>query len=782
MKINENILKEFINIPNNIYELVNDYICEVESFKNEFNIKGLVVAKVVKKEKHENADLLSVLKVNLGDGKLSQIVCGAKNVEEGQFVIAATVGTILPGNFVIKKSNIRGVESCGMICSLKELGFEDKNIPEKFKNGIFFFEDFKNLKPGDEPLSILGLNGFVLELSLTPNRGDLLSHYGFAQDLAAVIKKKVKLPKISFSTINVKNQISVKCESKNVNKYYVRYIKDVKIMDSPWWLKSFLISMGLNPINNVVDITNFILYTFGTPMHAFDADKFEGDQIVIKDNCEALEIETLDNQIKKIEKNEIIITNGKDIKALGGIMGLKNSAIDEKSTNLILELASFNSKNIAKTSKKIGIKTDSSLRFERGIDENIMEYALNYACYLIEKLANGKILNGTSKYENAPFNNQLIEISSREIAKKIGQKITLVKIISILKRLNYEIIKDNKKIFVKAPSYRKDILIKDDVLEEIIRIYGMNNIKSQQTKTSGVGLLTDKQKKVRKLRNYLAAIGLNETISYSILNKSEVFKFNKIGDEVSILKPLNQERTTLRQSLINGLLETYHYNKARGIDNVNIFEIGHIYAKGIEKNNLGVLLESKLNYNLWKNDNKKLDFYFIAGILKNVMALLNVDYELKISYNDAFFKHIQAEILSQGKVVGIIGKIHPKIASDIYILEICLDELEERVKFLYNQTSKYPSVKRDLSIVLKDDVSVDEVIKNIYQTGGKTIFNVSVFDVYKGKNINNDEKSIGIRITLSNNEKTLETQEIEKIITRITKKIEYTFNGKIRKN
>ncbi|VEU80277.1 phenylalanine--tRNA ligase subunit beta [Haploplasma axanthum] len=779
MKIVENNLKQFIDVPNNIDEVTNAYITEVESFGLLSNINNVLIGHVLEKEKHENADSLSVTKVDLGNGRIEQIVCGAKNVAKGQYVIVATEGAVLPGDFVIKKSKIRGVESNGMICSLKELGFDEKLIPEEFKSGIYYFDEPKEV--GTNALSHLAMDGFVLELSLTPNRSDLLSHYGFAQDLAAATNKKIVLPNFNVKENETKNPLTVKIDSKNTNKYFARYLNKVEVKDSPWWLKSFLLAVDCQPINNVVDITNYILYTYGTPMHAFDAKKFGTKEIVVSDNTKKLKVKTLDGIERELTGDEIVITNGKEVMALGGVMGLENSMIDDNTDSIILEIASFKPESIKNTSKKIGLKSDSSLRFERGIDEEIIEQALRHASYLLETLANASITKGIVSDVKNSFKNPFIDLTEEEISRKIGHKLSGKEIVAILERLNYEVKVNKNVLTVKAPSYRHDILMKDDCLEEIVRIYGMNNIPNQPLTVSGVGALTKKQKTNRTLRHYLANIGFNEVVTYSLRKENEVTRFNELGNVISILKPQNVERKALRQSLINGLIDVVKYNKDHGVDGVNLFEMGHVYADKIERNYLTLMASSSTINNLWKKTNIKLDFYFVSGILKNIMGLLKVDYELVPSNNQSFHPYQQASIVVNKQTVGIIGKIHPKLSvKDNFVFEIDLDSLEKQSKFKYQQVSKYPSVERDLAIVLKDDIKVGDVVKLIEQTVRKNIIKTEVFDIYKGSHIEEGYQSVAVRMVFNDENKTLESADVDKLVNKVAKRIEFEFQGKIR--
>lgn len=779
MKILQSHLSQFIKIPENILELTNAYITEVDEFKKMVEASNIVVGYVLEREKHENADTLSVTKVNLGD-TIEQIVCGAPNVAAGQYVIVAKPGAVLPGNFAIKPSKIRGVESNGMICSLRELGFDEDIIPEQYKHGIYVFNEPQVI--GSNPLLPLLVDGFSMELGLTPNRSDLLSHYGFARDLSAVLNTNIELPKFEIKEINKKNPISVKIESKNTNSYYARFFEDVEIKESPFWLKAYLSEIGTQPINNVVDITNYILFTYGIPMHAFDADKFSSKTVVVKDNDKEQTVKTLDGNEIKITKDEILITNGRDIMALGGIMGLDNSKITDETKAVILEVASFDKETTRNSSKKLGLKSDSSLRFERGIDENIMMQALNHATYLFETLANAKVYEGISSDIVKKFNNPVIKVSLSDVKNMIGSDITSDDIINILKRLNYEIEnKDSDILNVKAPSYRHDINIFADVVEEIVRIYGMDKITNKPLIDTSSKGLSKKQAKIRKLRNYLSSIGLNEVINYSLIKEEEIDKYNNIGEKISLLKPMTSDRNSLRQSLFNGLVETKRYNNSRQINNVNIFEIGKVYAKDIEDLYLGVLVTSNTYFNTWKKTNDKIDFYYLSGILANIMNILGATYELKSSNFDYLHPYQQAVIIVNKETVGVIGKLHPRDhKDDTFVFEINLDKLDGNSKTNYEPISKYPNVERDIAFVISNDIKVGDVLEVIKQTAKKLLVNIELFDIYQGEHIKEGYKSVAVSLVFNDKQKTLESTEVDKLVLKIVKRLEFEFKAEIR--
>lgn len=780
MKIIENILNKFIEVPNNVDTLTNSHITEVENFDLGINSKNIVTGKIKEIWKHENADTLQVTLVDIGDGlEDKQIVCGASNIYEGQYVIVALDGAVLPGNFKIKKSKIRGVESNGMICSLDELGVAKASQSEEDFKGIY---DFKNpVELGLNALEILELSGFIMELDLTPNRNDLLSHYGFAKDLASVLKTQTKLPLTNLVEDKKANPIKVEIESKNTNSYLARYIEGVDIKASPLWLKEALVKLGTAPVNNVVDITNYLLYTYGLPMHAFDASYFSNNLVVVKDNDHDLELETLDNTIINLTGEEVLITNGTEPVALGGIMGLKNSMVTDATKDIVLEVASFNRANNLATSNKLNLKSESQLRFSRGIDEALMEHVINHAAALITGVAGGKVLKGISSNVKKTNENPKIAITLANINKYLGTSLTNEELTEYLTNLNYTITEQKDTLEVIAPSYRNDVLMEFDVLEEVGRMIGLDSITNVPLKSTTVGKLSDRQKRIREIRTLLANNGLNEVITYSLLKEEDIKKFGNKGDIESVLKPISSDRTSLRQSLLNGGLGVINYNKNRNIANTFIFEIGNVFAKGIEDKHLSILLSGEVNTLHWNKTSTPIDFYYLSGILSKIMVELDIKYELKTSTHEGFHPYQQADIIVGKKVVGVIGKIHPKISrQNVYGLEINLEELPYKEAVIFEEISKFPNVERDIAVSLKDDIKVLELTKLIEQTARKVLIKQTVIDLYKGDNIEEGYQSIAIRMVFNDKEKTLESSEVDKIMKKITFRIEKELKGVIR--
>ena len=616
MKISTHMLKKYVTVPDNekLSELTNQHITEIESLTPLLEVDNLVVGYVKECVKHSNSDHLSVCQVDIGT-KIEQIVCGAPNVKAGQYVVVAKVGAILPGNFEIKEANIRGVDSSGMICSLHELGVENKDIAEEFKEGIYYF-DYQP-KVGSNAVEALNFNQSSLEISITPNRSDLLSVLGFAYDLGAVLNEKVVNDEPEFEEKGPENPLQVKILDDGCKRYYARYLDNIIIKPSPMWLQADLIASGIRPINNVVDVTNYVLLEYGTPLHAFDADKFGSNTIVVKPATDLYEVITLDEQTCILRSNDITITNGRVPKALGGVMGLLNSAIDQDTKKIILEAAWFEPNRVKETSSRLGLESDSSLRFEKGVDEIRVRTALNRAAELLIEVAGARVYKNIS-FAGQPFEKPtIIKITANETNKLLGTSFSDADIKAILKKLNIIETKPNNYLM---PSYRKDLIIKEDLIEEIARLYGYNNLATKMPKTSALGHYSRRQYLIKELRNHLSNMGLNEVITYSLINNKGLKSFTLENKEsIEVLHPINDDRTVLRQSLTNGLISTVQYHLARQIDDLRLFEVGRVYSKEEETTNLSVIINGKyINSSFLKNDFES-SYYVIKGILENIL-------------------------------------------------------------------------------------------------------------------------------------------------------------------
>lgn len=784
MKILESILKEFVDVPDNIYELTNQKIIEVESFLPVNEATDLVIGHVLTCEEHPNSDHLHVTTVDLGD-RVEQIVCGAPNVAKGQYVVVAQVGSILPGNFEIKEAKIRGVASSGMICSLNELGLDESLIPEKFKDGIFYFDTPKEV--GKPALNELSLEGFVMELKLTPNRSDLLSHLGFAYDLSSMTHQEVKLKSFIIRESSKKNPIQVILETDGCLRYYARHFENIEVKESPWWLKSRLLAYGIHPINNVVDISNYVLIEYGTPLHMFDYQKLSSDVILVRDAKEHEEVITLDGEKRQLTSDDVVITNSKDVIAIGGVMGLANSMIDEKTTSVVLEAALFDPKRIQKTVKRLNLRSESSLRFERGIDYKRVKLGLERATELLIELAGATVSQGIIEKIHHVTENPRVQVPKNYFSEALGVHISEEELHKIFKNYHYQVEKTKDHYLLQAPSYRNDLLIDADFLEEVARMYGLDNIPMTPFDKPLPGKLTQKQKRLRHIRHHLSSLGLYEVITYSLIKEQDVNRYNTIGNPVSILMPLSEDKKTLRQSLVHGLLEVINFNQSRRQDDVAIFEIGNCFAEGIEDLHLGIALSGRWHENPWKKERIEPDFYVLKGIVDHLFSPMGIElHYVESSKVDTYHPYRQAEVIYQDQVIGQLAEIHPSEVKRLdiqptYIFEINLKPLlDEHQKVEYQPVSKYPTVTRDLACVVKEEYQAGLLIDLIKQTAKKYLKHLEIFDIYQGSSIEKGYKSMAFSLIFGDDEKTLSAEEVDQIMKKITKRLEFEYQAVIR--
>lgn len=787
MKVSLNWLKELVDINVSIEELVdkfNIHSAEVEDFYNLVEATNLVVGYVVEKEKHPDADKLSVCQVDIG-GEISQIVCGAPNVDKGQKVIVALPGAVLPGNFKIKKSTIRDVESNGMICSLNELG-----IDKKFHNedGIHVLPS--NLEVGKNVIEEMHLNDEVMELDLTPNRADLLSMMGLAYDTAAILDTKIHLNTPNVIEIEEKNPVTIKIVTDNCSSYYARVIKDIVIGPSPLYMQARLTAAGIRPINNVVDITNYVMLETGQPLHAFDYNLLDSDTITIRMAEEGEQFKTLDEKERKLTKDDILITNDKYGVALGGVMGGFDTEIIDSSNTILLESAVFDPYHIRKTSARLDLRSEASNRFERKVDPARTLLALDMASELFSKYANGKVLKGVSFVDNTSKDEILIDLSLEKINHYLGSDYSLDLVKDTLSRLafNYEI---NGTLFtISAPTRKQDIETYQDIIEEVGRIIGYDKLPLTLPKTISEGSLTDYQIFRRKLKTIMTGLGLNEVISYSLLNEEKVFDFVK--DEVEVVKvamPMSNDRSTMILTPINGLLDAVKYNTARKNKDLFFFELGTRYEKNEETLLLSGALTGELSNTNWQGKKEKVDFFSVKGLLESLFNKLNLSHLEFKQMSD--YKNLHpgqsAYIVDRTGTVGFIGKVHPKYEKENDLKEVFIFELNIKKMFEIKRplkkakdVNKFPSIYRDIAIVVDKEISASQLTEAIQKSGKRMLTDKTIFDLYVGESLGESKKSLAVRMEFSDPSKTLEANTVDERTKEIVNYLEKQFGAKLR--
>lgn len=778
MILSTNFVKDYVDIDDNIdiKKLAEDMTKvgnEYDSAEKLVNATNLIIGKIIECKEHPDSDHLHLCRVDIGSEVLD-IVCGAPNAKEGLKVIVAQVGAELPGDFKIKKGKIRGYESNGMLCALYEIGIDKKFLSEEDKNGICELPE--NAPVGGDPIEFLGLNDNVIDFELTANRGDLLSILGMAYEISAIYDKEVRQPDLSHNEEgeDISKEFETKIETENCKLFLTRKARNVVIKESPDFIKNRLIASGIRPINNVVDISNYVMLELGQPLHFYDADNL-GNKIVVRMGQNGEKLLTLDNQERTLTNEDIVITDGKKAVGLAGVMGGLTTEVEETTKNVIIEAAIFDSVKVRKTSNKI-LRSEASNRFEKGLDPARTYMAMERACHLLEKYADAKIATGMLKYDITDNKEKEIDIEYSFINNVLGSNISNEDIINTFKKLKFKVEPKEKSVKVIVPTRRIDISIKEDLVEEVGRIYGVDNIRGKlpivPMKMGNVN------KTMRKIRHKMSDLGLNETLTYVLINEKDVRKYTTDEFEpLKLLDPITEDRNTLRYSMIPSLMKVYEYNKARENKDVCLFELGKGFWKKAEvygeTQKICALMTGKYYNKIGYNE--LTNFFDIKGVAEELLDFLgyNGRYSFVIPKNmpNEFHPGQTAEISVNNDIVGIIGRIHPTIEKDaVYVMEIDLDKLlAKRVgKMKFKEISKFPVIKKDLSILVDKSVSSKEIETKIKKKAGKLLLDIKVFDLYEGKNLlDQNKKSLAYSLTFGDSNRTLQDDEINSIMDKI---------------
>ena len=753
MKLSTNFVKDYIDLSDDltvekIAEDMTNAGSEYDEAGKLINATNLVIGEIVECENHPDSDHLHCCKVNIGNETLD-IVCGAPNARKGLKVIVALPGAELPGG-TIKKGMIRGQESNGMLCSIAELGIDSKFLTEQDKAGIH--ELPKNAPVGEDPIEYMKLNDEVIDFDLTANRGDLLSILGMAYEIGAIYRKNVKEIDLSHSENNedINDSFKVNVNTENCSIFLAKKVKNVEIKESPDFIKNRLIASGIRPINNVVDISNYVMLETGQPLHFYDADTLKG-QLEVRMAKEGEKLTTLDNIERTLKAEDIVISNGEKAIGLAGVMGGLETEITENTKNIIIEAAIFDRVKVRRTSNSI-LRSEASNRFEKGLDPNRTYMAIERSCNLLEKYANAEIVGNIAKFDESDKSDRVIDITVQNINSILGMNISKEDIIDVFTRLGFETEDKGENLTVRVPRRRIDISIKEDLIEEVGRIYGVNNIKGKLPDIAPK--MGSYDKTTRKIVNKMVDLGLNETLSYVLVPESDAKMFTKDDYEaVKLLDPLSEDKNTLRHSLSIALYKIYEYNKARNNKDVSIFEIGKAFQKKAEEytetRKLAALMTGDYYVGIEK---KKVDFYIIKGIAEEILDYLG--YNGRYSFikdlskmPDEMHPGQSAVISVNNDIVGIIGKIHPEIEKeDVYILEIDLDKLLAKKvgKMKYKEISKFPEIKKDLAIIVDSKLPAQEISNKIKKLAGSNLQAQEVFDVYQGVRNNTRQKEYSI--------------------------------------
>ena len=757
---------------------------EYDSAGKLINCTNLVVGEVIECVNHPDSDHLHVCRVNVGSEVLN-IVCGAPNVRAGLKVIVALPGAKLPGG-EIKRGIIRGVESNGMICSIKELGLDNKFLSDKDIEGIHEFPS--DTEVGADPIKVLELDDEVIDFELTSNRGDLLSILGMAYELGAIYKKKVKDIDLSYNETkeDIKDEFNIEIDTDDCTLFLAKKVKNVVIKESPSFIKNRLIASGIRPINNVVDISNYVMLETGQPLHYYDADRL-GDTLVVRNAIQHEKLVTLDGNERVLASSDIVIADKEKAVGLAGVMGGLSTEVEADTKNIIIEAAIFNNIKVRKTSKKI-LRSEASNRFEKGLDPKRTYMAIERSCALLEKYAEAEVIGGMLAYDKEDKSDKIINITVDKINKVLGIEVPKNEVIAIFEALGFGVEEGKENIKVTVPTRRLDIKIEEDLIEEVGRIYGMDNIKGKLPVFPS--RLGSYDKTRRALKNKLVDLGLNETLTYSLISLEDVHKFTLDDfEEISLADPMSEDRNTLRYSLLSSLMSVYDYNSARNNNDISIFEIGKSFYKesGEYKESLRLAILMSGNYYL-DIKNTKVDFYILKGIVEELLDFLGFNGRYNFLVGDVpgeFHPGQSALVNVQGNNLGIIGKLHPNVSKkDIYVFEIDLDKLLKLhpTRMSYKEILKYPSIVKDVSFVVGKDVYSETIEKVIKKAGGKLLTKIEVFDVYTGENVGENEKSIAYSLTFNDPAKTLTDEEVTSIFNKIISEVENKLGATLRDN
>lgn len=790
MRISTNWLNDYVDISDeNLKDLadkVTNAGVNVETVE-EYNTPNLVVGQILDVFDHPDSDHLHVCKVDVKDETL-QIICGAPNVEKKMKVIVSKPGCVLPDGTEIKETVMRGVESQGMLCALMELGLEE-NTPENYAKGICKLPDEALI--GSNPYNYLGLDDTIFNLDLNPNReADCTNHIGFAYEVASVLGKKVEMPETKCKTVkeSVKDELDVQVITDNCSMYCARKVKGVVIKESPDFIKERLTNCGMRPINNVVDISNYIMLEYGQPLHFFDAKKL-GKQILVRMAQKGEKIVTLDKTSRKLTEDDIVITDGETPVCVAGVMGGANSGIDENTKDVVIESAIFDPLKIRYTSKRLDLKSEASRRYEHGLNYEYTLEAINRACYLLEKYADAEVLSDTIIYDNTDKTPKVAKVTLEKINSLLGLELTLDDAKKSLNSLQFPYELKGEEFTVTIPNRRNDVSMREDLVEEIGRLYGYEHIKSHIPSldvrrgqyVGNVGLRKAVSKRLR-------ALGLNETRTYTLISpeRDAMFTYDRKG-AIPLLKPMSSDKSIIRQSILPSLMSVYDYNMARNTKDINIYEVANTYANVTEEDTkLAILMSGQYLYNTWQGVRVKSDFYVLKGIISNLLDYLG--YQDRYSFVPAenipdMHPGATAVINIDNKPIGYMGRVHPGIAKrEVYVLEISLTTLAEKKtgSFKFKEQNKFPSIVKDVAFVMPDAMNSLEVEKEIRRSSGKLLKKIEVFDLYRGENVKENEKSIAYSLIFEDETRTLTTEEVNELFNKVIDEVTKKLNLKIR--
>ncbi len=791
MKLSKSFLSEYVDITDiNYNELAEKMVFagnEYESIEKISNATNVVIGQIKECVKHPESNKLSVCQVDV-NSEILQIVCGAPNVVDANKVIVALPGAKICG-IEIKKAMLAGIESNGMICSLSELEVDSKFLTDEDKDGIHKLNDDAPI--GEDAVKYLGFDDETIDFELTANRADLLSILGMAYEVGAIYNKEVKEPEISYkeSLANIEDEITLEVTTENCSIYLGKLVKNIEIKESPNFIKTRLMASGIRPINNVVDISNYIMLEYGQPLHFFDKDLL-GNKVIVRNANNEEEVETLDRINRTLNSSDIVIANEKEIACIAGVMGSSSTEVNDCTKNIFIEAAIFDANSIRNTSKKI-VRSEASSRYEKGIDPNRVEKAINRACQLLELYASGEVCSGMLSYDKSNKEEKVIDITLEKINSVLGLELTVNDIVNVFDKLKFNTATNGNIISVTIPTRRLDITIKEDLIEEVGRIYGYEHVIGKMPVANvKKGTYSKTGLYVRTIREQMSKLGLSQVITYSLINEKQTQMFGKQGlEHIKLLSPMSEDRSMMRQSLLPSLVDVYNYNMARGNKDILIYETSNVYNNNLENTVENILLSGLLsgNYisNSWNQSTIKVDFYTVKGIVENLLNYLGFQsrYKFVAEKVDNMHDYRTAKIIIDRTEVGFIGQIHPNVCKkEVYAFELNVTELLKikvrNIKF--KELSKFPAVKKDVAFIVKKEVEANDIKLIISKTASRMLSDIEVFDVYTGENVKEDEKSIAFSLKFQDMNRTLTDEEVTDVFKKIINNVESKLNATVR--
>lgn len=805
MKVSYQWLKEYLDIDVEPHELAEKIartsvdINDVYSLSD--GLKKIVVGDVVSCEPHPDSDHLHVCQVDVGADEPLQIVCGAPNVQAGKKVIVALHGARIGDNVKIKRGKIRGQQSNGMLCALQELGFSEKIAPKDYDEGIYFLPD--DAKPGDSVFPYLGMDDVIIDTDVTPNRGDMLSIYGNVNDIAAFYGLKPHFKKLAVkenASQRTADLLTAQVTDQQIAPTYkMRVIDGVQVADSPLWLQVKLWNSGIRPINNVVDVTNYVLLKYGQPLHSYDYDQLPGHNVGVRHAQAGEKFTTLDGDEQTLNENEIVVTAADQPIALAGTMGGQGTAVSADTKTVALEAAIFDPIMVRKQARRLDLHSESSMRFERGINPATVETALDEAAELISELAGGQVATGIVTASEKPAEDKQIDLSLAKINHVLGTSLSQDEVVAIFDRLAFPVtVIDTDRLTVTVPARRWDIFVAADLYEEIARIYGYDNLPATlPVMTRNHGGLSPRQKFLRASRNDMEGMGLTQAISYSLTteDKAKQFQIDPLAEPMKLDFPMSSDHVATRMSIISGLLIDVAYNVARNVNNVALYEVGRVFLpqggeRPEEQEHLAGAITGQLLANSWDKKDQPVDFFQVKGIVERYLH--NLGLAGKITYQadqsrPEMHPGRTANILVDGQLVGFMGQVHPRTAKvykvpTTYVFELNLEALlaADKVANEYHPISKYPAITRDIALLIDRDITNAEVVAVIEKQGGAFLKDVHLFDVYSGLHLPKGKKSLAYTLTYQDDQDTLTEDQVNQAFAKVTAALEDKLAAEIR--